>query len=168
MSIPTAMARCGPTTTCAGGVCPCSDFTTTSHLARLVARQRLRSHLPIRPLDHDAGARGMTVAARYAAVVKAMAGKGGVTHSEPDDSKRGFGANALKVNKKIFAMLASDDRFVVKLPRARVDALVAAGFGERFDPRRNGRAMKEWLVVGAGREARWLPLAREALEFVSR
>jgi len=107
-------------------------------------------------------------ATRYAAVVKAMAGKGGVTHSEPDDSKRGFGANALKINKKIFAMLASDDRFVVKLPRARVDALVAGGQGERFDPRHNGRAMREWLVVGAGREARWLPLAREALEFVSR
>ena len=110
----------------------------------------------------------MTAAARYAAVVKAMAGRGGVTHSEPDDSKRGFGANALKVKKKIFAMLASDDRFVVKLPRARVDALVAGGFGELFDPRRNGRAMKEWLVVGEGRDARWLPLAKEAMEFVSR
>ena len=111
----------------------------------------------------------MTKAAtRYAAVVKAMAGKGGVTHSEPNDSKSGFGANALKINKKIFAMLASDDRFVVKLPRARVDALVAGGQGERFDPRHNGRAMREWLVVGAGREARWLPLAREAMEFVSR
>ncbi len=105
---------------------------------------------------------------RYAAVVKAMAGKGGVTHAEPDDSPRGFGANALKVNKKIFAMLASDDRFVVKLPRARVDALVAGGFGERFDPRHNGREMKEWLVVGPGREARWLRLAKEAMEFVSR
>jgi len=81
---------------------------------------------------------------------------------------RGFGADALKVNKKIFAMLDSDDRFVVKLPRARVDALVASGFGERFDPRHNGRVMKEWLVVGAGREARWLALAREAMEFVSR
>jgi len=109
-----------------------------------------------------------TAANRYAAVVKALAGKEGVTHSEPDGSKRGFGANALKVNKKIFAMLASDDRFVVKLPRARVDALVAGGHGDRFDPRRNGRVMKEWLVVGEGREARWLPLAKEAMEFVAR
>ena len=113
-------------------------------------------------------ARVTKAAMRYAAVVKAMAGKGRVTHAEPDGSRRGFGANALKVNKKIFAMLASDDRFVVKLPRARVDALVASGFGERFDPRHNGRAMREWVVVGAGREARWLPLAKEAMEFVSR
>jgi hypothetical protein len=80
---------------------------------------------------------------------------------------RGFGADALKVNNKIFAMLASGDRFVVKLPRARVDALVAAGFGERFAPRRKG-VMKEWLVVGPGHEARWLPLAKEAMEFMSR
>jgi len=107
-------------------------------------------------------------ATRYAAVVKSMAGKRGVTRPEPDDSQRGFGANALKVNNRIFAMLASDDRFVVKLPRARVDVLVAAGIGERFEPRRNGRAMKEWLVVAPGREARWLPLAREAMEFVAR
>jgi hypothetical protein len=109
-----------------------------------------------------------TAANRYTTVVKALAGKDGVTHSEPDDSKRGFGANALKVNKKIFAMLASDDRFVVKLPRARVDALVAERHGERFDPRRNGRLMKEWLVVAPGREAQWLSLAKEAMEFVSR
>jgi len=106
--------------------------------------------------------------AGYAAVVKALAGKGGITHSDAKSSQRGFGADALKVNNRIFAMLASDDRFVVKLPRARVDALVAGGHGERFDPRRNGRVMKEWLVVGPGREARWLPLAKEAMEFVSR
>jgi hypothetical protein len=110
----------------------------------------------------------VTAAARYATVVKALAGKRGVAHSQPDDSQRGFGTNALKVNKKIFAMLASDDRFVVKLPGARVDALVAGGFGERFDPRRHGRVMKEWLVVGPGHEARWLALAKEAMEFVSR
>lgn len=105
---------------------------------------------------------------RYAAVVKALAGKSGVTHSGAGGSKQGFGANALKVNNRIFAMLASDDRFVVKLPRARVDALVAERHGERFDPRRNGRVMTEWLVVGRGREAQWLALAREAMEFVAR
>ena len=39
---------------------------------------------------------------------------------------------------------------------------------ERFDPRRNGRLMKEWLVVAPGREAQWLSLAKEAMEYVSR
>jgi hypothetical protein len=106
----------------------------------------------------------VTPAQRYAAIVKAVARKRGVTYA--DDAK-GFGASALKVDKKIFAMLASADEFVVKLPRQRVDALVAAGAGERFDPRRNGKLMKEWLVVRRGLEDRWLPLAEEALEFVS-
>jgi hypothetical protein len=105
----------------------------------------------------------VTPAQRYAAIVEAVARKRGVTYS--DDAK-GFGASALKVDKKIFAMLASGDEFVVKLPRRRVNALVAAGAGERFDPRRNGKLMKEWLVVRRGLEDRWLPLAEEALEFV--
>ena len=63
-------------------------------------------------------------------------------------------------------MLASGDRFAVKLPRSRVDALVDAGEGERYDPRRDGRMMKEWLVVGSHDGARWLALAKEALQFV--
>jgi hypothetical protein len=100
-------------------------------------------------------------AERYAEVVKAFAGKRGVSA----ESGRGFGSSALKVDNRIFAMLASGDQFVVKLPRTRVDALVAAGEGERFDPRRNGKLMREWLVVGPRRAVRWLPLAQEAYEF---
>lgn len=107
----------------------------------------------------------ISAAARYASVVKALAGKRGVTHADADGSKRGFGAAALKVDNRIFAMLASGDEFVVKLPKHRVDALVDAGEGRRFDPRGNGKLMKEWLVAGPGLEARWLPLAKEALEF---
>jgi len=103
----------------------------------------------------------VTPAERYAAVVKAFAGKRGVSA----ESGRGFGSSALKIDNRIFAMLASGDRFVVKLPRQRVDALVAAGAGERFDPRRNGKLMKEWLVAAHGLESRWLPLAQEAFEF---
>ena len=55
---------------------------------------------------------------------------------------------------------------VVKLPRARVDELVEAGQGKRFDPRRNGRLMKEWLVVPPASAADWLALANEGLGFV--
>jgi hypothetical protein len=103
----------------------------------------------------------VTAAERYAAVVKAFVGKRGVSA----ESGRGFGSSALKIDNRIFAMLASGDQFVVKLPRQRVDAIVAAGDGERFDPRRNGKLMNEWLVVGRRLEARWLPLAQEAFEF---
>lgn len=104
-----------------------------------------------------------TPSQRYADIVKAFAGKRGVT----DESSRGFGSSALKVDNRIFAMLASGDRFVVKLPRRRVDAMVAAGEGERFDPRRNGKLMKEWLVVHRRLSSKWLPLAQEAYDFAA-
>ena len=104
----------------------------------------------------------MDTAERYATVVKALRRSRGVT----TDAKGGFGTGALKTNDRIFAMLASGDRFVVKLPRSRVDALVDAGEGERYDPRHDGRLMKEWLVVGSHDGARWLALAKEALQFV--
>lgn len=70
----------------------------------------------------------------------------------------------LTVNGKIFAMFGRD-QFIVKLPRERVDQLVASRKGTRFDPRRNGRVMKEWIAMSAG-EAEWIPLAREAYQFV--
>ncbi|HEX5097868.1 MAG TPA: hypothetical protein VFV94_00135 [Polyangiaceae bacterium] len=70
----------------------------------------------------------------------------------------------LKVGGKIFAM-HSRDAFVVKLPKTRVDELVNAKKGLRFDPRRNGSEMKEWLSI-ADRKAPWLALAKEAFRFV--
>jgi hypothetical protein len=75
----------------------------------------------------------------------------------------GSGNFTLKVGGKIFAIL-SEDRFVAKLPKARVDELVSQKLGTRFDPRKNGRVMKEWIVVARG--ARWLELAHEAYRFV--
>lgn len=79
---------------------------------------------------------------------------------------KGFGSGALKVNGKIFAMMDSKGRFVVKLPGARVDALVAAGQGAYFDPG-HGRKMKEWVVIAAT-PAVWPTLAREAYAFARR
>ncbi|HEX7238803.1 MAG TPA: hypothetical protein VF263_00945 [Longimicrobiaceae bacterium] len=79
--------------------------------------------------------------------------------------KKGFGADALCIGDKIFAMLVRD-RLVVKLPRGRVDTLVASGDGERFDTG-NGRLMKEWLSVDPASGLSWPSLAREAREFVA-
>ncbi len=58
-------------------------------------------------------------------------------------------------------------RLVVKLPKSRVDGFIAAGDGERFDPRQDGRLMKEWLVLSPDSQQDWPALAREALEFVA-
>jgi hypothetical protein len=95
---------------------------------------------------------------KFARVVDALAEEPGVSYGG-----KGFGSAALKVNDKIFAMMSSQGKFVVKLPKARVSVLVEAGRGDYFDPGR-GRLMKEWLVAGAG--AGWLALAKEALAFV--
>jgi len=79
----------------------------------------------------------------------------------------GFGSNpGLRVGGKVFAML-NRGALVVKLPKERVDQLVASGAGSRFDPRRDGRLMKEWVTVPAGRGREWGTLADEALTFVA-
>jgi len=77
----------------------------------------------------------------------------------------GTGNVVLKLAAKIFAIVG-EDRLVVKLPKARVDELVDAKTGKRFDPRKNGRVMKEWLVVGA--RADKIALAEEAYAFATR
>jgi hypothetical protein len=104
---------------------------------------------------------------RFAALVQALSGHPGVSWGADDPRAKGrFGASGLKVGGKLFAMLVAG-RLVVKLPRQRVDVLVAAGEGERYDPRRDGRLMKEWLAVEPASRLEWLPLAREAMAFVA-
>ncbi len=100
---------------------------------------------------------------RFAAIVEALRDSPGVTHAKA--GSRLFGSSSLKVHDKIFAMVSSSGEFVVKLPKARVDALVLSGAGERFDANR-GRPMKEWLEVHSSSSSEWLKLAREALAFV--
>ena len=73
--------------------------------------------------------------------------------------------NAFSVNGKIFAMLTRGC-FVVKLPKERVDDLVEAGKGKRFDSGQ-GRLMKEWIAVEAG-VLPWVALAKEAHSYVRR
>jgi hypothetical protein len=80
---------------------------------------------------------------------------------------KGFGSKGLKVARKLFAFRSSSGDLVVKLPAARVDVLIAAGDGVRFDPG-HGRLMKEWVAIDPARGKRWLALAKEALEHAAR
>jgi hypothetical protein len=99
------------------------------------------------------------VDAAFAPIVKAFAKAPGVT------SGKMMASVGLKLGGKIFVMHVRG-KLVVKLPKGRVDELVASGLGERFDPRHDGRVMKEWLAVDEGR-GDWLALAREAHAFVA-
>lgn len=99
---------------------------------------------------------------RFAVLVDEFVTYADVTPPQPG---RGFGSSGLKVHGKIFVML-SGGKLVLKLPKQRVDALLAASAGERFDPRRDGRLMKEWIVIEATSLEEWLSLAKEAMAFV--
>ena len=109
----------------------------------------------------------MSVVQRFAKIVDEFRAEKGVTlPSEEPGAKKGFGSSGLRIKGKVFAMLSSDKDFVLKLPRDRVDTLVTAGDGKRFDPRHDGRTMREWIVMKPGSRASWLQLAREARDFV--
>jgi hypothetical protein len=97
----------------------------------------------------------------FAALCAEYSGVTGVNVPEPGG--RGFGSDALKVNRRIFAMLV-DGRLVVKLPRARVTELIETGHGEPFDGGK-GTPMKEWVTL-SGDEATCRALVVEAQAFV--
>lgn len=99
----------------------------------------------------------------YARITEVLLGEADVTLGS--SGKKVFGASTLRVGDRIFAMLVKVT-LVVKVPRERVDALIASGHGERFDPG-HGRLMKEWVTVKPTSVESWLPLAKEAKEFVS-
>jgi hypothetical protein len=105
----------------------------------------------------------MTPEDRFDALVTELSTVDGV--SRPAGGRR-FGAQALRRHGRIVAML-DGGRLVVKLPRARVDELIAAGAGNRFDAHR-GTPMKEWFVLAADSPLSWITLTGEALAHARR
>ena len=75
----------------------------------------------------------------------------------------GFGRSGLRYGGKIFAMFVRGD-LVVKLPARRVDELVTAGHGRRFDANK-GTPMREWFAAYPDCPLTWSALACEALDF---
>jgi TfoX/Sxy family transcriptional regulator of competence genes len=104
----------------------------------------------------------MSPEARYEALCAGFFNRGEAAPSQ----MKGFGGDALVARDRIFAMLTRG-RLVVKLPAARVTALVEAGWGVHFDANR-GRPMKEWLTVASDHEDDWQGLAEEALAYADR
>jgi len=101
-------------------------------------------------------------AALFESFCDEYAGRDGVT--VPGGSS-GFGSNAIKINKSIFAMLVND-RIVVKLPATRVSQLISAGDGVPFDAGK-GKPMKEWVGLTADDDA-CKELVAEAMAFVGK
>jgi hypothetical protein len=108
----------------------------------------------------------MTPEERYEDLIDEFAGAAEVKGAEgvtPPQGGSGFGRSALRYRRKIFAMLVRG-RLVLKLPKHRVDELVADGHGIRFDANK-GTPMKEWFSLDPESALAWPSLAREALEF---
>jgi hypothetical protein len=75
-----------------------------------------------------------------------------------------MGYPCLRVEGRFFASLdRRTHHLVVKLPAARVAALVASGEGVSFIP--NGRVFREWVAVPAAAADRWRALMVEAKLF---
>ena len=103
----------------------------------------------------------MTPDERFERLVDEMSAQPDVS---PPTGGQGFGGSALTCRGKIFAMLVRG-QLVVKLPKARVDALIADGTGTPFDANK-GRPMKEWVGLAPTSSLDWSDLAAEALAFV--
>jgi hypothetical protein len=54
---------------------------------------------------------------------------------------------------------------VVKLPRSRVDELIAQGIGQPFAPA--GKVFREWVAIAKPDRRRWSKLLVEAVAFVA-
>jgi hypothetical protein len=96
---------------------------------------------------------------RYEDLIADLVGEPGVTPPQGG----GFGRSAVRFDGKIFVMFVRG-QLVLKLPEGRVDELIAAGSGERFDANK-GTPMREWLSLDPASDQPWLPLAHEALDF---
>jgi hypothetical protein len=106
----------------------------------------------------------MTAAQRYKSLARSILSS---TPSAWIGEGKGFGSTGqLKADGRIFCMLVRD-RLVLKLPRERIDDLVAAGDGERFDAGK-GKPMREWFALSPKSKRPWPALAGEAMAFVSR
>lgn len=80
-----------------------------------------------------------------------------------------FRSPGLRTGKAIVAFLGSENRFLVKLPQERADALVGAGDAEPVTM--GARTMREWIAIPPAdgvpaTEARWSAFAREAFAYV--
>jgi hypothetical protein len=108
--------------------------------------------------------RAVDPASRFAVLVEALATRPGV--GPPGASgRRGFGSAALTIDGSIFAMVVGG-AVVLKLPRHRVEGLVAAGTGLPFAAV-NGTPMREWIALDHGTPESDLALAEEAMAFVA-
>src|SRR5258705_1981526 len=77
-----------------------------------------------------------------------------------------MGGRCARVAGEFLALVDfKDSGMVVKLPRARVDELIAQGAGRSFAPAR--QVFREWVSIPRRDRRRWRSLLREGVAFVA-
>lgn len=77
-----------------------------------------------------------------------------------------MGGRCARVAGEFLALVDfKDSGMVVKLPRARVEELIARGSGRPFAPA--GKVFREWVSVPQRDRRRWRSLLREGVAFVA-
>lgn len=97
------------------------------------------------------------------ALFAAVAAHHGETWAPSDSAK--FGANALRVNGKIYAALTRKRHLLLKLPPARVTELLKDGRAQPMES--GGRVMRGWITLAPDAAELWTPLSNEARTFVT-
>jgi len=111
----------------------------------------------------------MTPQEQFKSLVETMLRESEATYcnDEAKGARRMFGSTSIKTAGKMFAFLHKKERLVVKLPEARVNELVGAGRGEKYDPG-DGRLQREWFELNSTDADDWLSFAREAEAYVGK
>ena len=96
-------------------------------------------------------------------IAATLAARGPIEHSTM------FGRPGLRTGKKIVMFLGADDRLMLKLPLARVNALVEEGVVERVTI--GTRTMREWVEIPSQADAdetfeSWMAFAAESFDYV--
>ena len=78
-----------------------------------------------------------------------------------------MGGRCVRVAGEFLALVdVKGSGLVVKLPRERVDQLIAEGVGRPFAPA--GKVFREWVSVPEADSRQWDSLLREGIGFASR
>jgi hypothetical protein len=73
---------------------------------------------------------------------------------------------SLKIRKKMFVMF-NKERFIVKLPKDRVEELLTSEEVMPYDPG-NGKIMREWVIIPEELSEKWISFASEAKQFAKK
>ena len=88
------------------------------------------------------------------------------SHDERIEQGTIMGGRCARVSGEFLGLVSyKGSGMVVKLPRTRVDQLIAAGIGQPFAPA--GKVFREWVAIPKPHRRRWSKLLIEAVAFIA-